>query len=356
VAASELAWRLLICLVAVAIVAWALWQVRVVLVPAFIALLVSTILSLPTSSLERAGLPRGLAATIVFVGSLAVVGGIIAIIAPQFVEEIDELTRQVELGIQQIGDYLASGPFGLDAASVQQTIDEVSARIRSSVGTVASGVLSGALIVTQLLAEVLLTLVLLFFFIKDGPGLWTWVLRLFPSHRRATVHHVGQAAVAMLAGYVRGVSVVASVDAVFIGLALAIIGVPLVIPLAVVTFIAAFIPFVGAVVAGAIAALVALVSGGVVDALLVVAAVLAVQQLEGNLLYPVVVGRSVELHPVAILLAVGVGGVLAGIVGAFIAVPIVAALSAAIPVARRETSEDARRDEIVAGVVPPRTG
>jgi predicted PurR-regulated permease PerM len=352
VTGSELAWRLLICLVVVAILAWALWQVRVVLLPAFVALLVSTILAPPAHALARAGLPPGLAAAIVFVGSLALIGGVIALIVPQLGGEFDTLGRQVELGAQQVGDYIASGPFGLSDAQVQAAIDDAAGRVRRSAGSLATGVLTGAIIVTQFLAELLLTLVLLFFFLKDGPRLWAWVLRLFPRHRRETAHHVGQASLAMLTGYVRGVFFVACVDAFFIGVALALIGVPLVIPLAVITFIAAFIPFVGAVVAGAVATLVALVSGGVIDALLVVAAVLAVQQLEGNLLYPVVVGRSVELHPVAILLAVGTGAVLAGIVGAFIAVPITAAIAAAIPVARRETEEDARREEIL--VAPTR--
>jgi predicted PurR-regulated permease PerM len=352
VAASELAWRLIICLVAVAILAWALWQVRVVFVPAFVALLVSTILAPPAQALARAGLPRGLAAAIVFVGGLALIGGVIALIVPQLAGEFGQLGRQVELGAQQVGDYVASGPFGLSDAQVQAAIDDAADRVRRSAGSLATGVLTGAIIVTQVLAELLLTLVLLFFFVKDGPQLWAWVLRLFPRHRRETVHHVGQASLAMLTGYVRGVFFVACVDAFFIGIALALIGVPLVIPLAVITFIAAFIPFVGAFVAGAVATLVALVSGGVIDALLVLAAVLVVQQLEGNLLYPVVVGRSVELHPVAILLAVGTGAVLAGIVGAFIAVPITAAIAAAIPVARRETEEDARREEIV--VAPTR--
>lgn len=347
VAASELAWRSLICLVVVALAAWALWQVRLVLLPAFVALLVSTILTPPARALRNAGLPNALAAAVVFLAALAPVVGVIVLLIPAFTGELDELGRQVEAGAQQVGDYVASGPFGLSEGQVQTAIDDAADRVRRSAGTVATGVVSGALIVTQLLIEILLTLILLFFFIKDGGGLWAWVRKLFPSRRRETVEAAGRAALAMLTNYVRGVFFVATVDALFIGLALSLIGVPLVVPLAVLTFIAAFVPFVGAIAAGAAAALVALVTGGPVDALLVVGAATLVQQIEGNLLYPVVVGRSVRLHPVAILLSVGIGGVLAGIIGAFIAVPITAVLSAAIPVARRGAMEDDRREEIL---------
>ncbi|MDP9400804.1 MAG: AI-2E family transporter [Actinomycetota bacterium] len=348
---SELSWRLLVCVAAFGLVAYALWQVKFVFLPVFIALLVATVLAPPARALRAAGLPNALAATLSFLGALAVVALVIRFVAPEFVHQVGELGTQVEAGVEQLGDYVASGPFGLSDTQVQGAIDAASERVRRGAGTVASGVVSGVTIVGQILTQLLLTLVLVFFFVKDGGVIWRWILRLFPRHRRNTVQEVGETSWRILGHYMRGVSFVACVDAVFIGLALAIIGVPLVIPLAVLTFLAAFIPFVGAVVAGAAAALVALVSNGPIDALLVVGAVLLVQQIEGNLLYPVVVGRSLELHPVAILLAVGVGSVVAGILGAFIAVPIVAVLAAAIPVLRRETEEDRREEELMDGQI-----
>ncbi len=348
---SDLSWRMLVCVAALGLLAYAMWQVRFVFLPVFIALLVATILTPPARAMREAGVPNALAATVAFLGALALVALVIRFVAPEFVHQVGELGTRVEAGVEQIGDYVASGPFGLPEAQVQGAIDAASERVRRGAGTVASGLVSGVTIVGQILTQLLLTLVLVFFFVKDGRVLWRWILRLFPRHGRHTVQEVGDTSWRILGNYMRGVFFVACVDAVFIGLALAIIGVPLVIPLAVLTFLAAFIPFVGAVVAGAAAALVALVSNGPVDALLVVGAVLVVQQVEGNLLYPVVVGRSLELHPVAILLAVGVGSVVAGILGAFIAVPIAAVLAAAIPVLRRETEEDRREEELVEGRV-----
>jgi predicted PurR-regulated permease PerM len=184
----------------------------------------------------------------------------------------------------------------------------------------------------------LITLVVLFFFVKDGPRLWSWVVKLFPETRRDAIEQVGDESWKALTHYVRGVVLVATIDAVGIGIALWLIGVPLVIPLAILTFFAAFVPIVGAIAAGAICALVALVSGGPFDALLVVGATLLVQQLEGNVLYPTIVGRQMELHPIAIFLAVTIGGVTAGIVGAAIAVPVAAVTAVAMKVAREQTA------------------
>jgi predicted PurR-regulated permease PerM len=199
-------------------------------------------------------------------------------------------------------------------------------------------VLTGAALVGRLLAGLLIMLVVLFFFVKDGPRIWRWVVHLFPDTRRGAVQEFGSESWSVLTHYVRGVVLVATVDAVGIGLALWLIGVPLVIPLAILTFFAAFVPVVGAYVAGAACALVALVHGGPVDALLVVGAVFLVQQVESSVLYPTIVGRQMELHPIAILLAVTIGGITAGIVGAAIAVPIAAVAAVAMKVAREQTA------------------
>ena len=173
-------------------------------------------------------------------------------------------------------------------------------------------------------------MVLVFFFIRDGAQIWGWVVDLFPSRVRPDAHAVGRRSWSALSGYVRGMALVALVDAVLIGLALAIIGVPLVVPLMALTFFGAFVPLVGAFVAGLVAALVALVSRGLVAALLVTGAIVVIQQLEGDLIYPQVVGRSVNLHPVAVLLAVAAGAVLGGIAGAVLAVPAAAVLWATV--------------------------
>jgi putative heme transporter len=340
VALSDLSWRLLVCLAAVAVVAWALWQVRFVVLPVFIALLLSTVLVPGADALSRRGFPRLLATFVVFIGALGTVVLIVALLAQPVSDEMGELGRQIRAGVDELGEWLADGPFGLSERDVQNAINEAESSLGDRAGGIASGVVSGAVIVAEAVATVFLVLFLTFFFVKDGRSMWAWIVRLFPRVHQECVREMGDASWAVLSSYVRGIGFVATVDAVFIGLALAIIGVPLVLPLAVVTWFAAFFPIVGAVTAGAAAALVALVSNGVVDALFVVAAVIAVQQIEGNLLYPVVVGRTVELHPAAVILGVTTGGVLGGILGAFLAVPVVAILSVTIPIARgREAAE-----------------
>ena len=186
------------------------------------------------------------------------------------------------------------------------------------------------MLLTQWAAAVILIVVLTFFFVKDGARLWDWVLELFHEDRQPVLREVGERSWGALSAYVQGVFLVATIDAVLIGAALLIVGVPVAMPLIVLTFIAAFFPIVGAFVAGAAAVLVALVANGLGAALVILAVIVAVQQLEGNVFYPVVVGRKLQLHPVGILLALTAGGVLAGVVGAFLAVPIAAVTGAVL--------------------------
>ncbi len=190
------------------------------------------------------------------------------------------------------------------------------------------------MLLVQWAAAVILIVVLTFFFIKDGEQLRDWTVCLFAEHRRDTLREISERAWSALATYVQGVFLVATLDAVLIGIVLVLVGVPIALPLIVLTFIAAFFPIVGAVMAGAAATLVALVSGGIVDAAIVLAAIIAIQQLEGNVFYPMVVGKQLQLHPVAILLALTAGGVLAGVAGAFLAIPVAAVTSAVLDYVR----------------------
>jgi putative heme transporter len=333
---SEISWRALVSILLVAVMAWALWQVRFVFLPVFVAVLLSTVLVPPAQALRRLGLRPALATAIVVLGFVALVGGVIALFAEPVGSEAGELGHQVRGGVNELADWLAGLPFGISRPDVHRFIDHAETRLSNSVG----GIESGVRIVAQVLATIVLVLFLTFFFVKDGRAMWAWTVRLFPERRRNRVWAIGDAAWRIMTAYVRGIAFVACVDAVFIGLAMYLIGVPLVLPLSVLVWFAAFFPIVGSVTAGAACALVALVSGGVVDALLVIAATVAVQQLEGNLLYPVVVGRTVELHPAAIIVAVAIGGVLAGVLGAFVAVPLTAIVSAAVPIARGRREED----------------
>ena len=333
VTASELGWRFLVVVGAVAVLGYALWYVRLIALPAFVALLLATILVPPARALRRRGLRPGTATAIVFLGALAVAFAMGTLVIPAFAAEARTLTDTITGGAQELGRALAP-PLGLSHDEVQSAINGISDRLQASSGDIASGVLNGAMIVGQIVAGVLLTLVLLFFFVKDGPRLWAWVVRLFPADVRARVDEAGAMSWSVLGAYVRGQALVATVDAVFIGIGLAIVGLPLVLPLAVLIFVAAFVPIVGAFTAGAAAVLIALVSKGAAAALIVLGINLVVQQLEGNVLYPVIMGRTIELHPVATLLAVGAGGVLAGIIGALVAVPLTAVVATALPILR----------------------
>jgi predicted PurR-regulated permease PerM len=335
VAASEFSWRFLVCVAAAAIVVYAMTKVSFALIPVFLAMLLATLLVPPAQALVRRGLRPALATTVVCLGFVLLIGGSIAAIAPETVHEFEDLADQVRGGADELAGYIADLPIGVEEREIQREIDELDDRIRDNQSSITNGFVSGAQIAAQLATALIITLVITFFFVKDGGTMWRWLLRLFPRRRRAALQEMGDVAWRVLGAYVRGVVFVATVDAVFIGLALLIIGVPLALPLAVLTFFAAFVPLVGAFVAGAAAVLVAVVSEGLVAALVVLGVVLLVQQLEGNLLYPVVVGKTVQLHPVVILLAVTIGGLLAGVIGAAIAVPIAAVISGVSAVVRR---------------------
>ena len=322
VAASEISWRVIVCLATLAIVVWALTRIGFAVIPVIVALLLSTLFVPPARWMHDRGVPRALATSIVFVGGILLLSGLVALVASGVASEADSLSKQVSGGANELGVYIADLPFGLDEREVQRQIDSIDDRIRENSDSIRNGVVSGAAAAGQLLGALAITLTVLFFFIKDGAGMWRWFCRLFPEGRRPALYELGNRSWSVLSAYVKGVVFVALVDAVGIGLGLLIIGIPLVLPLAVLTFVLAFIPIVGAIAAGLAAVLVALVAEGPVAALLVLGLVVLVQQLESNVLYPWIVGKTVELHPVAVLLAVTIGGLLYGIVGAALAVPL----------------------------------
>lgn len=328
--AAQTSLRFLLIVAAAVVIVYALIQLRLVVLPVVGAILIATVLVPVARRLHGFGLPPTVATLATMFGGAALIAGLIALIVPSVAGELDDLGESVGSGIDQVVTWLADGPLGVSEAELNRGIDQAIERLGESSGSLAAGVLSGAQLVAELIAGLLLMAVLIFFFVKDGPRIWGWVVSLLPARRRDDANEIGARAWAALGGYVRGVSIVATVDAVLIGLALLIIGVPLVLPLMVLTFMGAFFPLVGALLAGAVAALVALVSNGVVAALVVVAVITLIQQVEGDLLYPLVVGRSVELHPVAILLALTAGAVLAGVIGALLAVPAAAVAWVAI--------------------------
>lgn len=322
--AAAYCWRLLVVAAAVVVSALVLVELRLVVLPVILALLLSTLLVPPARWLWRRGVPRLLATAAVLAAAALLLVGAGAAVAPALVNELGTIERDAREGAAEVLDWLAESPLGLSEADVDRYVERAFDQARANSGAITGGLVAGAVVFVEVIAGLLLTLVLLFFFVKDGESMWRSFLRLLPERRRHEVDELGTRAWRVLGAYLRGIGVVAVVDATLIGVALLLIGVPLVVPLVVLTFFGAFFPLVGAFLAGTLAALVALVTEGVLAAVLVVVAITVIQQLEGDLLYPLVVGRTVDLHPVAILLALTAGAVVGGVVGAFLAVPALA--------------------------------
>jgi predicted PurR-regulated permease PerM len=311
--------------------------------PVIIAVLLTTLLAPGARWLEARGWrPAPAAALLTFVALLVFVG-MWALIIPGVLSQSDDLFTNLEDGAGQAVSVLE--PLGVGRADVDRAIDEALSSVQGE--AVANEVLTGAVLLTKWAAAVILIVVLTFFFVKDGNRLWDWMLELFHEDRQPMLREVGARSWGALSAYVQGVFLVATIDAVLIGAALLIVGVPVAMPLIVLTFVGAFFPVVGAFVAGAAAVLVALVANGLGAALVILAVIVAVQQLEGNVFYPVVVGRRLQLHPVGILLALTAGGVLAGVVGAFLAVPI-AAVTGAVLNYMRERREARQTSAVLA--------
>jgi predicted PurR-regulated permease PerM len=332
--ASAVTLRVAIVVGGVVLIALGAARLMLVVLPVVIALLLTTLLAPLARALERRGRRPAAAAFATTALAVLAFGGMWALIIPGVISQTDALFSSLQEGARQAVSVLE--PLGIGRADVDRAIDDALSSVQGS--AVANEVLSGAVLLTQWAAAAVLIVVLTFFFLKDGEQLWNWVIELFHEDRQPVLREAGVRSWAALSAYVQGVFAVATIDAVLIGAALLIVGVPVALPLIVLTFIAAFFPIVGAFVAGAAAVLVALVANGVAAALVILAVIVAVQQLEGNVFYPVVVGRKLRLHPLGILLALATGGVLAGVVGAFLAVP-VAAVTAAVLEFNRERRE-----------------
>jgi len=327
---SAIAGRLLVLVAAVAVTAYALAYVRVVVLPVIVALLLSTVLVPPTRWLVRHRFPDGAAAGVVLLSAVVVLAGLVAMAGAAVGRQFSDLADSVQDGVREAGDFLAEPPFNLSSADIQQRIDDAIAQLSDSSGVLTGGALHGAVLIGEVLTGLIITLLLLFFFLKDGTLLWRWVVETFGGRRRMQLNELGRRSYHALSGYVRGVALVGVADAALIGTGLAIIGVPLIGPLMLLTFLGAFVPLIGAFLAGLAAVLIALVSGGVVEALIVLALVVAVQQVEGHVLYPLIMGRTISVHPIAIVIGLATGGILAGIIGIFISVPVVTVAATAL--------------------------
>jgi predicted PurR-regulated permease PerM len=326
------AWRLLIIFAAIVALLWVVKKIEFIVVPVALATMLAALLLPVVDILDRRGAPRGAAVALVLLGGIAVVGGILTFVVSQFIEGAPALVQQVSTSIKGAGDWLTSGPLHLDQAQIEQFRKSAVEALQNNQEKLTSGALSTAGTVTEIVTGALLVLFTLIFVLQGGRNIYGYVTKIFPVNVRERVRDAGRAGFRSLIGYVRATFLVALVDATGIGTGLAIMGIPLALPLASLVFLGAFIPLVGAVIAGFLAVVVALIAKGWVFALITLGLIIAVQQLEGHVLQPLVMGRAVSVHPLAVVLAIAGGAVLAGIVGALLAVPTVAFLNSAMRV------------------------
>jgi predicted PurR-regulated permease PerM len=323
-ATADWSWRLLAIVAGLAVVGWLAWRMRVVVFPIVAATLLAALLWTPVHRLRAIGWKRAAAAVVVFIGFLVVIAGSLTIVGRAVGDQFGDVVDRAEEGLTAIQDWLAGPPFTLSAEQFQEWIDRAVEALGQNQDTITEGALSTATLAVEVLTGLVLTLFSLVFFLYEGDRIWAWLVRLFPRVARPRVDGAGKLAWRTLTQYVRGTVLVALFDGTLITILLVILGVPLALPLGVLVFFGAFVPLVGAFVTGALAVLVALVANGLVAALIVLAGIIAIQQLEGHVFQPFVLGRMVRVHPLAVVIAVAVGALTAGIIGAIVAVPIVA--------------------------------
>ena len=325
-AISELShWTVRLLIIAVGLVAlfWVLGQLWSIVLPILFGLLLATILW-PPVRLMRKKIPNALAAALALLGLLIVVVGLVAVLAPQVTSQAQELVDRASAGLSSLQDWVAGPPFNMGPDALGGLIDKGIKELQNN-GQQVAGVVIGSLgAIGSAVVTLVLALVLCFFFLKDGPRFLPWLRTWIGSSTGAHFEVISDRVWTALGQYVWSQAAVALVDGVFIGVGVWLLGVPFALPIAVLTFFGGFVPIVGAFVAGAIATLVALVSNGVWTAVAVLAIVLVVQQLEGNVMQPILVGRTLKIHAAVVLTSVALGGTLFGIVGAFLAVPAVA--------------------------------
>ena len=324
--ASEWAWRLIVVATALLGALWLFAYLSEVTVPLIVALLLSALLYPVVRVLSRA-LPRGAAAGVTVIGTLAFIIGALSFVGSQFTSQFSDISDQVGQGIDEVRSWFRDS-FGITDTQVDEWIDKVREQMSSGSGNLGETAAHAGLTVTHLVAGFFIAMFALFFFLYDGERIWAWVVRLFPRTSRERVHTSGVIAWGQLSSFTRATIAVAAVDALGIGVVAAVLGVPFASGVAVLVFFGAFVPVIGAAISGAVPVLLALVALGPVKALIMLGGVIAVQQLESHVLQPVLLGRAVRVHPLAVILGIAAGVVVAGIIGALIAVPLVAVLNA----------------------------
>ncbi|WP_309711227.1 AI-2E family transporter [Pseudolysinimonas sp.] len=330
--AAAWSWRILVVAAVIALVGFLIVQLRLVAIPFFVALLLAALLVPFSNWLQRKGWPKWLAVTVNELALVAVIAGLITVVVIQVRSGLPDLQAQTMAKYEELKEILLLSPLQLSEADIEGYFDGLITSISDDTSALVEQGLDLASLGGHILAGTLLALFVTLFILIDGRGIWNWLVKVFPSRARPAIMGAGEAGWLTLSTFVRVQIFVAAIDAVGIGLGAFILGLfyggfPLVIPIAIAVFLASFVPVVGAVVSGGLAVFVALVYLGPVPALIMLGIVILVQQLEGHVLQPLLVGAAVKVHPVAVVLAVATGGFVAGIPGALFAVPLVAVLN-----------------------------
>ncbi len=343
---AALGWRLLVVVAALYVIGIVVSYVAAVVVPVAIALLLAALLAPAVHQLQVRQVPRGLATALVLIGGLALLGGVLAFVVVTFVRGVPDLASQLTASINDIAGWLRTGPLKLSDTQLSRFQAEILNTLSANQASITAGALTTAATAAETLTEILLVVFTLIFFLHGGLAIWQFLLGIVPNRVRNRVDVAGRRGLAALVSYVRATAVVATVDALAIGIALAVLGIPLAVPLAALVFLGAFIPIIGAVVAGAVAVMIALVAQGLVSALIVLGVVIAVMQLESHVLQPLLLGRAVKLHPLAVVLSIATGLLVGGIAGALLAVPLLAVLNSGIRSLLSEADEHVDPEDV----------
>jgi predicted PurR-regulated permease PerM len=341
--AAEAGWRLLVLAGTLWVVMKVISTVQLVVLAFVAALLITALLQPTVSRLRGLGLPRGLATVVTAILGFVVMGLVGWFVVWQVMDNLGNVSARVRDGIEELKRWALDSPFHVTESQINDIAENLSATIGTNTEEITSAGLTGVTVMVEVMTGMLLAMFSTLFLLYDGKKVWQWFLRLVPAQARPGVAGAGPRAWRTLTAYVRGTVVVALIDAVFIGLGIYFLDVPLAVPLGVFVFLFSFIPLVGAVISGALAVVVALVTNGVFTALMVLAVVLAVQQIEGHVLQPFILGRAVRVHPLAVVLTVSAGGLVAGLGGAVVAVPLVAVTNTVVGYLRAYSEEQALR-------------
>lgn len=320
-------WRLLLIGALIAVLIFLVVQLRLIVIPVLVAVLLSALLMPVVNFLVKHRWPRGLSIAVAMLGTLALVSGLMTLVIMQIARSSSSLSARAVESFESIKDALLNSPLQLTETQINDYLQQLLTAIQQDSQVFISGALSFGSSLGHFVAGMLITLFATLFMLIDGKGIWGWVVRIFPRRARVAVDGAGNVGWATLGNFVKVQILVASIDAVGIGLGAALLGVPLAIPIAVLVFLGSFIPIVGAVATGAVAVALALVYNGWPIALAMLGVVLLVQQIEGHVLQPLIMGTAVKVHPLAVVLVVAAGSMLAGIPGALFAVPVVAVLN-----------------------------